>query len=544
MTRWTSFVFCAAGGVLMITAGWLMPIYLRAVDANVLERAGRNTPGLVNEGVKLAGKNRDAARLMLEAAQLKELPGRETLASEVAHSPAPEPPGANARTSELLRHDPEPVTTVIVRARHRDRLLDELKGSSRPDVQALLRFRARTNTVIFTPSRSSSGQVLDTAIGLTGALLQDGQLSDALSQELFVFASEAAIGGDSERFEQILLDVMSLGQRFNWNQLTEFVRRVEDRETLTRLAHLARHTTELPVLFSAVQLSGNARGVASYLVQFGQTGARDLGWALRLNAGGVNELLKRNQRVYESDLPKVGVDYSLRAPRVALMVKWFLYLAGGFLLAIAIHFARVVPQMERPLHVRGFHVAREFLFAFGFLTVALLFSEPFLAGESQRVQMPLKLRLPMMGDAAGPGISAVAATTKSFMNQSLLTLLLFFVIQALIYTACVVKLAEIRRQPIAPRIKLKLLENEDHLFDAGLYLGFVGTIISLILVSLGVVKPSLMAAYSSTSFGIIFVSAFKIFNLRPLRRKLLLDAEAASGETAPPPGAPTYPVMP
>ena len=33
-------------------------------------------------------------------------------------------------------------------------------------------------------------------------------------------------------------------------------------------------------------------------------------------------------------------------------------------------------------------------------------------------------------------------------------------------------------------MKLKLLENEDHLFDAGLYLGFVGTIISLILVSL------------------------------------------------------------
>jgi hypothetical protein len=121
------------------------------------------------------------------------------------------------------------------------------------------------------------------------------------------------------------------------------------------------------------------------------------------------------------------------------------------------------------------------------------------------------------------------------MNQmSLLTLLLFFVIQLLIYIACLVKLAEIRRQNIPPRIKLKLLENEDHLFDAGLYLGFVGTIISLILVSLGIIKPSLMAAYSSTSFGIIFVSVFKIFNLRPLRRKLLLEAEAVYPESAAP----------
>src|SRR5437660_9312306 len=91
---------------------------------------------------------------------------------------------------------------------------------------------------------------------------------------------------------------------------------------------------------------------------------------------------------------------------------------------------------------------------------------------------------------------------------------------------------EIRRQRVPARMKLKLLENEDHLFDAGLYLGFVGTIISLILFSLGVIAPSLMAAYSSTSFGIIFVSVFKIFHLRSTRRKLLLEAEAATESTA------------
>jgi hypothetical protein len=39
-----------------------------------------------------------------------------------------------------------------------------------------------------------------------------------------------------------------------------------------------------------------------------------------------------------------------------------------------------------------------------------------------------------------------------------------------------------------------------------------------------------MAAYSSTSFGIIFVVVFKIFHLRPTRRKLLLEAESAPAE--------------
>ena len=55
-------------------------------------------------------------------------------------------------------------------------------------------------------------------------------------------------------------------------------------------------------------------------------------------------------------------------------------------------------------------------------------------------------------------------------------------------------------------MKLRLLENEDHLFDAGLYLGFLGTIIAFILSSVSAKHGfDLMVAYSSTSFGILFV---------------------------------------
>jgi hypothetical protein len=114
------------------------------------------------------------------------------------------------------------------------------------------------------------------------------------------------------------------------------------------------------------------------------------------------------------------------------------------------------------------------------------------------------------------------------------------VLQALIYCACLVKLAEIRRQKVPARVQLKLLENEEHLFDAGLYLGFAGTIVSFILVALKFIEGSLMAAYSSTAFGVIFVSVFKIFKLRPVRRHLLMQAEAQSVESErPEPAAPS-----
>jgi hypothetical protein len=83
------------------------------------------------------------------------------------------------------------------------------------------------------------------------------------------------------------------------------------------------------------------------------------------------------------------------------------------------------------------------------------------------------------------------------------------------------------------------------LFDAGLYLGFCGTIVSLILVSMSVIQFSLMAAYSSTAFGIIFVSIFKIFHLRPVRRQLLLRAEEQSAAVdAAPPVRPSYVAAP
>ena len=114
------------------------------------------------------------------------------------------------------------------------------------------------------------------------------------------------------------------------------------------------------------------------------------------------------------------------------------------------------------------------------------------------------------------------------MNQlSLVSLLAFFVIQAIIYVWCLTKIAEIRRQPLAPHMKLRLLENEDHLFDAGLYVGFVGSVLSLILATIGIGKISMMA-YASTSFGIIFVSVLKIFHVRPLRRKLIIESEKQS----------------
>ena len=86
------------------------------------------------------------------------------------------------------------------------------------------------------------------------------------------------------------------------------------------------------------------------------------------------------------------------------------------------------------------------------------------------------------------------------------------------------KLKEIAKQNLSADLKLKLLENEENLFDFGLYVGLGGTVLSLILVAVGIVEASLMAAYASTLFGILFVAILKVLNLRPYRRHLIIEA--------------------
>ncbi len=98
----------------------------------------------------------------------------------------------------------------------------------------------------------------------------------------------------------------------------------------------------------------------------------------------------------------------------------------------------------------------------------------------------------------------------------------FFLIQLTLYIVCCAKLASIRKSGLPPVMQRRLLENEEPLFDAGLYVGLSGTVIALLMLALGIFEASLVAAYASTLFGILFVAALKIFNVRPLRRSLLL----------------------
>jgi len=530
-----------------------MPVHLRAVDASVVRSAGQQGDSVLERGQKLVNSSRlGAAQLFVAAARLAQMPGwdrlGDTLTNRLTQNPGALFWGNDLRIKSDFKSQPEgpSFSALIVLRQNREPALARLDKSMSFTVQELMRCRALEHTVLFPPSSSVAGQAFDAMLAECGLLLEASQLTPALSGRIRELAEQANQGGSSQPLEQVLLDLGSLGERLNWDQLTALVARIPDPDTLHQLAVQAGNAGErLPLWFAAIQLSGKPSAVASYVAKFPETGLQDISASLWYGENGVRQLTQSGRRLYTSDglqflvaQHAFGGLYDFAAARslqhlwLVLAVKWLCYLGAGFCFAATLHFFRPpVSRLELPLQVRGVHLVRKFLFSLGFLLVVLLLSEPYLAQESQEGVSSLRLHLPMAGVAIPAGIAGLKQTVMNptiLWNPTLiLTLLIFFVLQALIYVSCLVKLAEIRRQQVPARMKLKLLENEDHLFDAGLYLGFAGTIVSLIIASLGMVKFSLMAAYSSTCFGIIFVVIFKIFHLRPARRKLLMEAELA-----------------
>ena len=548
-------------GLALLLGGWLLPIHLRAVEFSVLERAGKRTPTLAAAGLaSVKAQQPGPARWLLTAARLGQDPEADALAAALAQlaraqpvvdvwgAPAPAWSSVLGAAPQLVKDTPEPFSDVVLRVENRAALLDYLAASPHPGLAGLLALRRLTNTVIFPPSTSASGQALDAAIAIGGMLLESELVAPALAESVQQLAATAAKGGSTEPVELMLLDFMSLGQRLDWGALTALTLNVPDAATLRQLANEAREGgSQWPGLYSAAVLTGRPGDTVRYCEKLGRTGPADLVASLATGTGGVNELLQRNQPLFRSPWREqaahsaifgpfisFAVGYCWLLPRASLWVKWLAFAGAGWLFALAYGSCRAALVMA-PAAVPGpgITLARQILFALGFLLVVLIVSEPFLSLDNQKVEASLRLRLPRLGGAA-PAVHAGATPAPMTQPFNLLILFLFFVLQGLIYLACLGKLAEIRRQAASPRLKLKLLENEEHLFDAGLYLGFAGTIICLILASLGVIKGSLMAAYSSTSFGIVFVSVFKIFQLRPTRRALLLQADAAPAEDAAP----------
>jgi hypothetical protein len=537
-------------GTALFCCALLIPAHFRAVDAAVVERAGRGQPGmaaptLIEEGLTLLSAEKlGPARMLWRTTESESVPHSEQLGTGIARfslanaslvalgGGSPVLDKVDLGLSNALA--PLPIIDVLARRTAREAALGMLQGTRRPGVGQMLANRTLSNTVHFPAAATAAGQALDAAI-VTASLLNQGDYFSPSFRDALEWLSLRANKGDpSGSLELVYLDILSLGRRLDWVSLGQLMKQTEDFATLRELAEVLRtHEEATASIYSAALLSGRPRAVAQYVTSFPETSVNDLNFALRHGRGAVELLVKEQQRIYYAGLRNrvtgydpFGAFFFGLLPTAVATQAGSLLLKYAFLLLAAVCCARIIGMITSALGIRlGFRLAADCVFALAITFVVGVATEPFVGWPDQHREFPVLFQFPNLAGATGSKLQQI---TQPYMNQlNLPSLVLFFVIQATIYVFCLMKLAEIRRQPLGARMKLKLLENEDLLFDAGLYVGFVGSVLALILMSIGVGKVSMMA-YASTSFGIIFVSVLKIFHVRPLRRQLIMESETQS----------------
>lgn len=572
-------------GALALAWAMLIPAHMRAVDSRVLEKAGKGTRGLMVDAEHYGVLEKGGVSwTMYRAGQLLGVPPRAGLAEDIASVEISHPglalwgnrdsvlPALTAEIPSFQRWDGANILSPLSSRAARERIVAELKTSPHPATRELLRNREWREVSRFSPVGSAAGAPLETAICLAGLLAERRHLAGGFEQKLGEWAALANQGKPVPALEDFYQELLVVGGRCGWGILAEVsslmsspsemislgkVLRSEEMAALLRkdLAALPAGEPEraargpadpaAAVALASLVFVENPGRVLKYLERHSPAGLSDLALSLRHGAGATRELLARGAPVSRSPWrdwvagTRMGggicasmLQFTSTAPTLALLLKYELILMGAFFVARgasrmwfqAPAMAQALPfGAKPPKNILG--LVRQAIFACLALIAFIYFAEPHLA-QGPRAPEPPSPPIGNFSVARAVVSSIVSQEKKAMFDQyTLITLVLFFVIQASVYAVCLVKLAEIHKQAVSSRVKLRLLENEENLFDAGLYVGLGGTAATLVFVSLGIIKPSLIAAYSSTLFGIIFVAVLKIIHLRPIKRRLILDTE-------------------
>ena len=526
-------------GLLVLAAAWIVPVNLKSLTPALLKAAGEGTPTAARLGRQLLDREKSGpAALTLAAAR--------TLGDPLAPALATALDNAAQRQPELVpwggwdpfldplfnlkentgRTTSTPVLTFFITEKARANLAGYLVNSRSQGVQTILRVRDVSRADRFIPAKKAGGQTLDAVVLLTALLYQGEHMPAALQRELRDLA-ETATGADHlGALEPVFVDLLSLGKRLDWIQLTELMRTTGSTKTIGEFAQLARATPDdLPILYTAALLDGSADRVATYLLTYGRPGLDDLKLALSLGQGATSQLLARQAPVNRQPAPAFG-PFTLAAllyPKVALIAKYLGFLLGAFCVFRGLESLLFDDETDSALP----RLKSGFL---ALLTAAMLVlgTEPFLLKTPDPSAFQLKLTIPVLSSISDPASLTPTAPTFNMDTSTLISIAFFASLQLGMYLFCLAKIREISRQDAPALLKLRLMENEENLFDGGLYIGIAGTATALVLQVLGVIQPNLLAAYSSNLFGICCVALIKIRHVRPYKRTLILAGQSES----------------
>ena len=435
-------------------------------------------------------------------------------------------------SAEIPKGDFIPVYNVLAPRENRKKLEGFLGESKSAVVKKILALRG-LNTVMLPPAYSAAGAPFEASVLCMALLAQSESFGEEFLYELSEIVSDIEKPGNQEAFEKCAIGVLALSKNLDYSALGALAKIFKSPGDVFGFAKIFAGQKDSHFrccMYAAAVMSGSSAGCAAYLGG-GETRAwGDLSFALERGKGAVDFLLKHKKPVYQNSPAAEFIDaYAapmkiLFAPLCAkytaavLALKVLLAMLGGALVAAGIFRAL---RLGRP---SGFAGAWCLLTGLVFATLFFAAFEP--SAFAVKIQNSSAFDFKIAFDRIKTNMVGDKDMKFSVDTDSatLAAIALFFVVQMIVYVVCLMRISVIRRTRASASLKLKLLENEDNLFDLGLYIGLAGTVASLILLTFGVITASLMAGYTSTLFGIIFTAMVKIIHLRKLKRKLLIDA--------------------
>lgn len=539
--------------ILLGFLGWSVPVYWKLVNSQLLEAVGDEGTNVVEEAEQLFITDHiGSSQIFLIAGDSLGVDGVSNVQERVDELLELYPEfvvsgGPDPYFDQILRMDSQlRVSTKaellpnFIPRQTRKSLTSFLENSRSTTVQAVLGTRAMTGTRRLMPVHSAAGQPLEATILLTALLIQGNHFSPEVATQLRTLSDKHEELYATQDLERIYFAILSLGQRLNWDQMVSLLDYIESVGQLETVAAYSRNSDEqFSWVYASIILEKSAERIIQYLDTHTEAGLEHLGMALGFGSLSVTYLLDSEQAiqvplrrlVMADHLPWIldnhnWLRWCAAHPGVALVFKAVLTLLSAFCLvrfSITLYpvvFTKFSHRRKPPRIVAALRtITLTTVIAF----VIVLITEPGVSHDSLEPKLELHLEWAFQDTVE----SLFTPTERNDTMDQItgITILIFFLIQVAVYMVGLIKLSEIRKMDESNEIKMELLANEDQLFDTGLYIGLTGTVLSLIFLAIGVVQASLMAAYSSTLFGIIFVAIIKVCHVRPYRKLLILGNE-------------------
>ena len=536
--RIVSVLTMAMGGAIAFLA-CSVPAYFTSVDRHVVAAAGVGTKSLEDIAMFSLDETQVSTAKIIADVSVSAEKITNAVEKALKENPSWRIAGGDepffdifCSSVEIPKQDFIPVYKTLAARENRKKLFNFLAQSKNAGVKKIL-VQKDLNSVMLPPSYSAAGAPFEASLLTLALLVQSGNLNEKFMFDIYSTISNIKNNAQAqESFERCLLGVLALSQKLDCSALGALFKTFKSPSEVCEFARIyASQKNEhfRNCLYVSAIVSGDVSLCVAYLKNADTHKWGSVSFALERGEGALMLLLNNGKPIYQNSKSAQYIDaycspmkhmiapYCVQNLQIALTAKILLLILGGSFVAGG------VLRFFRMRRSSGLFSIRCLLFGvIGSVFVFWAFEpEAFNVKIENNSATELKIvfdkvKSNIVGDKDMFSLDTDSAT--------LAAIALFFVMQLTVYIICLVRLSIIKRTRASASLKLKLLENEDNLFDLGLYIGLAGTVASLILLTFGIITASLMAGYTSTLFGILFTALVKVGHVRKLKRKLLIES--------------------